>query len=96
MIAFEATKTVRADHPAFADHFPGNPMLPGAVLAELVVETAQDAGWSVVAIDSLKFAKPIRGGGRLRIVFRRNGPTAQFDCSMADTVVASGTLRLAQ
>lgn len=96
MTTFEATKTVRGDHPAFSDHFPGNPMLPGAVLAELVVESAREAGWTIVAIDLLKFAKPIRAGGTLRILFKRSGPTAQFDCSMANAVVASGKLRLAE
>lgn len=96
MITFEATKEIRDDHPAFPGHFPGDPILPGAVLAELIVESALEAGWKVVAIESLKFGKPVKTGGLLRVFLRRSGPLAQFECSMGGAVVASGKVRLGE
>ena len=65
--------TVAADHPLFADHFPGAPLLPGSLLIEL---SAQIAGplaeqvsklrldverWSLLGmIRDARFLRPVR------------------------------------
>lgn len=96
MTTLEATKSIPSAHPAFAHHFPGDPVLPGAVLAELVVDAAAEAGWTVAAIESLKFTAAIRPGGTLRLLFQRQGASARFECVAAGTTVAAGKLRLAE
>ena len=48
---------VPADHPIFADHFPGVPLLPGSLLLELA---AQVAGPLCEEVTSLRFGR-VRG-----------------------------------
>ena len=63
--------TVAADHPAFAGHFPGQPVLPGVVLLSAVLETllAEDAS-SIGAqpcVSAVKFLAPVRPGASLEV-----------------------------
>ena len=92
MTTFETIKAIPDDHPSFPDHFPNNPILPGAILAEMVVAAAADAGWRVTSIDTIKFARPVRSGGSLRVVLTRTGNAARFECRKDEAVVAVGRL----
>jgi len=40
----EARLMVRGDHPALADHFPGRPIVPGAILLDHSVAAGRRAG----------------------------------------------------
>jgi 3-hydroxyacyl-[acyl-carrier-protein] dehydratase len=66
-----ATKTFHAADPVFAGHFPGDPIVPGVLLAEA---TAQAAGLAVgegayllSAIRNMKFPSTARPGERICI-----------------------------
>ncbi|HEV8644650.1 MAG TPA: AMP-binding protein [Burkholderiales bacterium] len=86
-----------ADHPAAQGHFPGNPIIPGAVLLDEVIAAAAgqfqlpDSGCTV---NSAKFLRPVRPGEEVLIRFELQGPGAiRFECRVGDDVVLSGTLR---
>lgn len=85
---------VRADHPTAAGHFPGNPILPGALLlAEVVRVIAGEVGIGCTAYDvrAAKFLRPVRPGDRVEIEYSRPGPTDfNFHCMVAETRVLSG------
>lgn len=64
--------TVPLDHPAFAGHFPGTPILPGVVLLDVALQAIAHA--SGIALDpceisSVKFLSPANPGDELAILY---------------------------
>jgi len=102
MTALDATLAIDVDiapdHPAFAGHFPGSPVLPGVVLAALVLEALCESPphaarlGGTAQIDQMKFLAPVGPGASLRINLWTQGRGVAFDIRQADTVVARGAL----
>jgi 3-hydroxymyristoyl/3-hydroxydecanoyl-(acyl carrier protein) dehydratase len=86
-----------ADHPTAAGHFPGNPILPGALLLDSIVLTvSRGTSAPSVAIQSAKFLRPVRPGDRLRVQWENKGADTHFSCTLAASgeIAVSGVLRL--
>ncbi|CAD5372046.1 CoA ligase [Rubrivivax sp. A210] len=85
-------------HPAFAGHFPGRPLLPGAALLSLVVQALERQPalrhrlGATPAIASAKFLAPVGPGARLRLGLRAQGQGLAFEIREGDTPVARGQL----
>lgn len=43
------------NHPSYADHFPDMPIVPGAVLLDLILQVCVDAGFKTQFLKSCKF-----------------------------------------
>jgi len=90
-----AMRTERLDippeHPAFAGHFPGRPLVPGALLLDLVV-TAWGA--PVRQVLSAKFQRPVAPGDALTLTFvpAASGMAVRFSCTRGEETVCSGLL----
>jgi len=82
------------DHPAAQGHFPGNPIIPGAVLlseALCAIEAGSGVGLSPCRVRSVKFVRPVRPGDRVTIEysgFVRRG--IKFVCVVSGRPVLSG------
>lgn len=64
--------TVPLDHPSFAGHFPGNPMLPGALLLDAALHALAAATGMALercTLASVKFLSPAGPGDRLLIAY---------------------------
>jgi 3-hydroxymyristoyl/3-hydroxydecanoyl-(acyl carrier protein) dehydratase len=71
-------------HPTAAGHFPGNPIIPGAVLLDAVLSTIAATGGTPAThceIKSVKFLLPVRPGDRIVIRWHEtpSGET-RFEC----------------
>jgi 3-hydroxymyristoyl/3-hydroxydecanoyl-(acyl carrier protein) dehydratase len=85
------------DHPTAEGHFPGNPIIPGAVLLREILATISPAGVeSGCEIRSAKFHQPVRPGDTVSIVWEAvRGEGVRFSCSIAgsDRPTVTGVLR---
>ena len=87
--------TVAHDHPAFAGHFPGRPLLPGAALLSLVVRALQGRLGAAPCIDNAKFLAPVGPGAQLRLALRdqAGGQAVAFEVWQGAHIVARGVAR---
>ncbi len=90
---------IAAEHPAFAGHFPGQPVLPGVVLLSLVmrmlerVPALRQRLGATPQIAQVKFLSPVGPGTRLRVLLRDQGSGVAFQVLRDDdTAVARGQL----
>jgi acyl-CoA synthetase (AMP-forming)/AMP-acid ligase II len=88
-----------ADHPAGPGHFPGNPIIPGALLLDAVVAALAPGGWSG-AVESAKFHHPVRPGDSVGVTHTTvtdatGAAVTRFACRLAGSgpLVLSGVLR---
>ena len=87
-------RSLASDHPAAQGHFPGNPIIPGAVLLSetlRAIESALGVRLAPCDIRSAKFPRPTRPGELLRIEFSaRAGETIRFTCAVDGLAVLLG------
>jgi len=93
---FRGELYIAADHPAYAGHFPGFPLLPGALLLdEALREIARARGIDLTEwrVASAKFLRIVRPGTALTVSHTAAGsPTIRFAILSGSATVASGTL----
>ena len=87
---------LRADHPAAQGHFPGNPIIPGAVLlSETVrlIEAGLGVSLAPYRIRRAKFPHPARPGDDLLIEFTASAlGSIRFECAVKGHAVLVGEI----
>jgi len=90
---------IAADHPAYAGHFPGRPILPGVVLLDealLSLSALQGEQALRCEIKSAKFLSPVQPGESLRLDYAATAAGVfRFELKAAERVVASGIVAFA-
>lgn len=88
--------TVPHDHPAFAGHFPGTPILPGVVLLDtalLAIAETHGIALDQCEISTVKFLSPASPGDVLEIQHTRSASGAiRFDIVAGARKIASGSI----
>lgn len=89
---------IPADHPAFAGHFPGQPIVPGVVLLDLAALTLQqqlDLAAPRWQLGNAKFVRPVGPGEALVLSWKppsASGAIAFAVQTAGGEPVASGSL----
>ena len=86
---------IAVDHPALAGHFPGNPLVPGVLILDEVVQAAQQ--WRgrlrLKSVVSVKFTSTLKAGNVFSInLHDEDHSHIAFDCWHEGTRLASGRL----
>ena len=89
---------VAADHPVFAGHFPGRPIVPGVMLlewAQAEIGAALRRPTHELRVREAKFFTPLGPGQRAQLRFEpplADATRCAFDIRREETVVVRGTL----
>ena len=89
---------IAADHPAFAGHFPGMPIVPGVVLLDEALHAIGAAigiDLSACQISSVKFLSPVGPAEPVLVTYEISGNRAiRFDIMSDARKVATGSIRM--
>ena len=90
MADLEASIKAPLDHPCYAGHFPGNPIVPGVLLLELVVE-ALGRGPPCV-LGNVKFHRAVKPGQSITLRYKQAGAQLSFRCLSGAQLLVEGSL----
>ncbi|WP_342617335.1 hypothetical protein [Rhodoferax sp. GW822-FHT02A01] len=90
-----STLHIAADHPAFAGHFPGRPIVPGVLLLDLAKSAIEsETGCLLVGLAEAKFHSPVGPGEPLELRYELRPAMVQFEIFSTTRRVASGRFLL--
>lgn len=78
-------------------HFPGNPLVPGVVILDEVMQCIrrQLGDVSIQALPNVKFLAPLRAGVEVSVtVEEKKTALLAFTCRTVDSVICSGQVRI--
>lgn len=83
MAAIKTTIKVPLQHACFAGHFPGNPIVPGALLMQWVFQLLREQlpGHEVKGVKSIKFTASLKPGDSCDLEFQHEAATGKVRLS---------------
>ena len=89
-----------ADHPVFAGHFPGHPIVPGVLLLDEALQAialATGLSLAVCELRSVKFLSPLTPGVAVMILIQTPANnTIHFDILAGERKIATGSVSVRQ
>ena len=86
--------TISPDHPSLPGHFPGQPIVPGVVLLEKVIESieADHGPLPSLRLPQVKFMQPLLPGENAGVHIEGTAPRWKFRVMRGDVMLASGEI----
>ncbi len=91
---YRSKARVASDHPCLTGHFPGNPIVPGVVLLDMVsaaLRESQGAQAWIHKFGNVKFLSLLRPGEEMDILLQGDGSQMRFRCSCGERLLSQGT-----
>ncbi len=91
--------TIPSDHPSLRGHFPGNPVVPGVVVLDRVLDAVQVASGAPVGalrLPQVKFMQPLLPGQPATVGVDGVGPKWRFRVHHGERLIASGEVLLVE
>ena len=89
---------IPAEHPSLPGHFPGQPLVPGVVILDQVIQALAEVvpGHRLAGVRSAKFVAPLLPGQRFEITLRvaPGEDSAEFVCQREGQRLALGRVLL--
>lgn len=65
---------IPSQHPSFPDHFPGDPIVPGALLLDWIIQSMkkENPEIDIIEVKSIKFLTTIKPSAMLTIEYTKN------------------------
>lgn len=87
--------SIEHDHPAYAGHFPGRPILPGVVLLDRAQRALEAAcPCRITGLAQAKFLSPVTPGETLELDYEASATGLRFEIRCGARRVASGRYNL--
>ena len=95
-MSFSVEVAIPADHPSFAGHFPGNPIVAGVLVLDQVRLAVQawQPGAELESLTQVKFAAPLLPNDSFTIQLQEQQGKYRFHCERDAVLVAQGEFRL--
>jgi 3-hydroxyacyl-[acyl-carrier-protein] dehydratase len=92
------TIRITANHPSLPGHFPGQPIVPGVVLLDCVLQEAErwlQRPLQPAALPNAKFTAPLLPEQVAEVQLKLEGEELRFNVSRAGAPLAQGSFRIA-
>ena len=85
---------VEPTHPCLPGHFPGNPLVPGVVILDRVLDAIEAAHGplATLRLPQVKFVQPLLPGEPATVVIEGGAPRWKFRVLRDDVLLASGEI----
>ena len=91
----DSTVSFPAEHPAFAGHFPGFPIVPGVMLLDEILHLQEaTSGRAVTGIPSAKFLRPVAPAQEVTLSCAMGPGRQKFEILSGTEVVMTGQLAI--
>lgn len=94
LVQLYSSSGIALDAPFLQGHFPGNPIVPGAVLLGFSTKALLDLGYEITQIQRMKFKKPLLPCQPFEISFEKGGTISKLIWSSAGDVLADARVML--
>lgn len=89
--------TIDPAHPALPGHFPGQPVVPGVLVVDRVVDALESSlgrPVEIAGMPQVKFLSPLLPGQLAQLTLERRGNRVQFAVRCGERAIAQGVLEL--